>query len=250
MGKVFVHHPLKRAELKRLFEPPPPPPPPPVKIEIDPAEIERREIAKAWRIHERAEARRKEEEAIAQRERELGIVMSSFYTLWIEADHFCEWVHKQFKDDKELYQKILDERIDCLLLDMFTPTPDKECVYCRKPAVKHSGQGWAGLMMPAENLVGASESFGLLTYVLCNHCSKLSQKSVMRRAAETSIRLVRKQEKTELIRKGNLQPLDIEYIGDNLEKLVAFNETESLGFVDRLVTVGLMNDPESLNEFT
>ena len=253
MGKVFVHHPLKRAELKRLLEPPPPPICANVRQAApDPAEIERREAERARRARERAEARQKEQEKAWEHQIRVDVIKNAFRTIWIDASSFCDWVHYRFREEEDLHRKIVDENMPSLFLDMFTPGSHKRCLYCNDRAVRHAGQGCAGLMVAVdERAVGTDNIDKLITYLLCDRCAKLPSRTILHRAASMLVMKVRRDDAMlDSIRKGKLAQFDIEYIGDNAAYMIARNKDESIGFFKQLAAAEIIINPEFLNEFT
>lgn len=245
MGKVFVHHPLKRAELKRLTEPTPPPPPIPAKVRLPEPDLAEKER----RARERAAARAKQDRQLQKFRDDVDMAKGMFKTVWIESYDFCTWMKDRFKKDPELCDKIIHDEIECLLVDMFAVLPSKLCMYCSERAMKHAGDGWAGLMIsiPPKGRV-SDDGREVFTYLLCNKCGKLSHKAVNHRAAEILIRKVRQGDRTRLIRKSEFTPLDKQYFGDRFSVLLARNREHTLGFFNQLKTNGMLLNPEILDE--
>ena len=243
MAKIFVHHPLKRAELKRLTEPPPPPPIP-AKVRLPEPDLEE----KARRAAERAAARAKQDRQLQKFRDEVDMAKGMFKTVWIESYDFCTWMKERFEKNPEFYDKIVHGEIECLLVDMFAVLPSKLCMYCGERAMKHVANGWAGLMILISPAGRVTEGKEVFTYLLCNKCGKLSHKAVNHRAAEILIRKVRQGDMTRLIRKSEFTPLDSQYFGDRFSVLLARNREHTLGFFNQLKTNDMLLNPEILDE--
>jgi hypothetical protein len=223
VGKVFVHHPLKRAELKRLCEPPPPPPEP-VRLRL----VETDAQEKARRALERRIARLEEEKKLWEEKNEVQIMQDLFRTLWIEAYDFCEWMHYKFEKDDDLARRICHEEEDCLLVDMFSPHEEKLCVYCGHPAIRRSGTGWAGLMVPTGDMMKRNQAF---SYLLCDRCAKLPRKAIKFRAAAYLRGKVKTNDRCAngLIRKASFFKLDTDYIAERSEVFLKRDFDETMG---------------------
>ena len=247
MGKVFVHVPLKRAELKRLTAPPPPPPEP-VRLRLPETDIEE----KARRAAERAAARAEQERKLVKFREEVEMAKSIFKTVWIESYDFCTWMKERFNQDSELCDRITSEEVESLLVDMFTVLDSKCCLYCGERAMKHAGDGWAGLMTsisPKGRVGRVTEGNEAFTYLLCNRCGKLSHKAIRHRAAETLVRKVRLGDETRAIRKSEFTPFDIQYFGDRFDVLIARDREQTIGFFGQLKESDMLMNPELLDEF-
>ena len=244
MAKVFVHHPLKRAELKRLTAPPPLSPEP---VRFTP-NIECDAEEKARRAAERAAARAKQDRQLQKFRDEVEMAKAMFKTVWIESRDFCQWMKERFEKDSELCDKIISEEIECLIVDMFAVLPSKRCMYCGERAMKHAGDGWAAMMIsiPPEGRV--NEGNEVFTYLLCNKCGKLPHKAIHHRSAEILVRKVRQGDRTRAIRKNQFTQFDIQYFGDKYKVLLTRNREHTLGFFSQLKENGMLFNSEILDE--
>lgn len=249
MSKIFVHHRLKRAELKRLTASPPEPPPPTSRPVVDVEELKRLEAERARRACERIEARSAREAEMKRFRFEVDLAKSIFKTVWVESRDFCNWMKDRIDEDPGLAVQICDEQIRSLLIDMLATHESKQCVYCNGRAIRHSGDGWAALMIstpPERTITKGSEVF---TYLLCKKCGKLPHKTISYRVAETLVRKVRQNDMTRSIRKSEFTPFDIQYFGDRFDVLLARNKEETIGFFRQLKNNDMLANPEILDEF-
>jgi hypothetical protein len=243
MGKVFVHHSLKRAELKRLNAVMPPRSFEPIRLAIPEPDF----AGKARRAAARAKAKHAQEQQAIKHGKDVDLIKTMLRSLWIESDDFCNWIHEQFNSNKELYDRTMKDEIDSLLLDMFTPGQSKLCLYCNERAVKHAGDGWAGLMLAPKDR--QLEDGTMISYMLCNRCAKLSHKAIIHRAADLLVTKVRTHDKTRLLRRGEFGPLDLSYISDRMDVLLKHNKSETIGFVAYMIDLNLVANVEVFDEF-
>jgi hypothetical protein len=213
MGKVFVHHPLKRAELKRLTNPPPPPEPvtvhfPPERV-ISPEERECRALVRA------IERRRREAEDAEFRDN-VASVQAAFRLCLVKGEKFSMWIYSRSAQDRMMKEALTDDTIPSLLVDMLAPGPDRFCLRCGAQCCQKVFTGNAGMLFP---LISGYDKGTVLSFIVCNSCVKLGEKSIKYLATMELISAAMKSTSPDsiipankIIRRTHLEALDVMFL--------------------------------------